>query len=115
MKIALPRKVMMIINNLQLHGYEAFAVGGCLRDSILARRPEDWDITTSARPDEIKKLFRRTVDTGIEHGTVTVLLGKDHYEVTRTVLTERTRTNGIRKRSVLQPGWKRICGAGILR
>ena len=73
---------MMIINNLQLHGYEAFAVGGCVRDSILARRPEDWDITTSARPDEIKKLFRRTVDTGIEHGTVTVLLGKDHYEVT---------------------------------
>ncbi len=82
MKIALPRKVMMIINNLQLHGYEAFAVGGCVRDSILARRPEDWDITTSARPEEIKKLFRRTVDTGIEHGTVTVLLGKDHYEVT---------------------------------
>lgn len=82
MKITLPRKVMMIINNLQLHGYEAFAVGGCVRDSILARRPEDWDITTSARPEEIKKLFRRTVDTGIEHGTVTVLLGKDHYEVT---------------------------------
>ena len=52
MKIALPRKVMMIINNLQLHGYEAFAVGGCVRDSILARRPEDWDITTSARPEE---------------------------------------------------------------
>lgn len=72
----------MIINNLQLHGYEAYAVGGCVRDSILARRPEDWDITTSARPEEIKKLFRRTVDTGIEHGTVTVLLGKDSYEVT---------------------------------
>ena len=46
MKITLPRKVLMIINNLQLHGYEAFAVGGCVRDSILARRPEDWDITT---------------------------------------------------------------------
>ncbi len=82
MKIALPRKVMMIINNLQLHGYEAYAVGGCVRDSILARRPEDWDITTSARPEEIKKLFRRTVDTGIEHGTVTVLIGKDSFEVT---------------------------------
>ena len=73
---------MMIINNLQLHGYEAFAVGGCVRDSILARRPEDWDITTSARPDEIKKLFRRTVDTGIEHGTVTVLLGRIIMRVT---------------------------------
>ena len=82
MKITLPRKVLMIINNLQLHGYEAYAVGGCVRDSILARRPEDWDITTSARPEEIKRLFRRTVDTGIEHGTVTVLLGKDSFEVT---------------------------------
>ena len=59
MKIALPRKVMMIIKNLQLHGYEAYAVGGCVRDSILARRPKDWDITTSARPEEVKKLFRR--------------------------------------------------------
>ena len=72
----------MIIKNLQLHGYEAYAVGGCVRDSILARRPKDWDITTSARPEEVKKLFRRTVDTGIEHGTVTVLLGRDGYEVT---------------------------------
>lgn len=82
MKITLPRKVLMIINNLQLHGHEAFAVGGCVRDSILARRPEDWDITTSAKPEEIKRLFRRTVDTGIEHGTVTVIIGKDSYEVT---------------------------------
>ena len=82
MKINLPEKVLMISNNLQLHGYEAYAVGGCVRDSILARRPEDWDITTSAKPEEIKKLFRRTVDTGIEHGTVTVILGKDSYEVT---------------------------------
>ena len=82
MKINLPEKVLMIINNLQLHGYEAYAVGGCVRGSILARRPEDWDITTSAKPEEIKKLFRRTVDTGIEHGTVTVILGKDSYEVT---------------------------------
>lgn len=82
MKIVLPQKVIMIINNLQLHGYEAYAVGGCVRDSILAKRPEDWDITTSARPEEIKKIFRRTVDTGIEHGTVTVLMGRDSFEVT---------------------------------
>ncbi|MBA4701600.1 MAG: CCA tRNA nucleotidyltransferase [Ruminococcus sp.] len=82
MKIELPRKVIMIINNLQLHGYEAFAVGGCVRDSILCRKPEDWDITTSAKPEEIKRLFRRTVDTGIEHGTVTVLIGKEGFEVT---------------------------------
>lgn len=82
MKITLPGKVTMIINNLQMHGYEAYAVGGCVRDSILAKRPEDWDITTSAKPEEIKRLFRRTIDTGIEHGTVTVLLGKDCFEVT---------------------------------
>lgn len=82
MKITLPEKVMMIINNLQFHGHEAYAVGGCVRDSVLARKPEDWDITTSAKPEEIKKIFRKTVDTGIEHGTVTVLLGKDSFEVT---------------------------------
>jgi tRNA nucleotidyltransferase (CCA-adding enzyme) len=82
MKIELPRKVIMIINNLQLHGYEAFAVGGCVRDSILCRKPEDWDITTSARPEQVKRLFRRTIDTGIEHGTVTVMIGKDGFEVT---------------------------------
>lgn len=82
MKITLPEKVTMIINNLQMHGYEAYAVGGCVRDSILAKKPEDWDITTSAKPEDIKRLFRRTVDTGIEHGTVTVLLGKDSFEVT---------------------------------
>lgn len=82
MKIELPKKVIMIIDNLQMHGYEAYAVGGCVRDSILCRKPEDWDITTSARPEEVKRLFRRTVDTGIEHGTVTVMLGKDGFEVT---------------------------------
>ena len=73
---------MFIINNLQLAGYDAFAVGGCVRDSILARKPQDWDITTSAKPEAIKEIFRRTVDTGIEHGTVTVMSGKDSYEVT---------------------------------
>ena len=57
MKIELPKKVLFIINNLQLHGYEAFAVGGCVRDSILARRPQDWDITTSATPQQVKALF----------------------------------------------------------
>lgn len=82
MKIELPKKVLFIINNLQLSGYEAFAVGGCVRDSILARRPQDWDITTSAKPEAIKQIFRRTIDTGIEHGTVTVLIGKDSFEVT---------------------------------
>ncbi len=82
MKIDLPNNVVSIINNLQMHGHEAYAVGGCVRDSILCRKPEDWDITTSAKPEEIKELFGRTVDTGIEHGTVTVMIGKEGYEVT---------------------------------
>ncbi|MCL2864530.1 MAG: HD domain-containing protein [Lachnospiraceae bacterium] len=82
MKIELPGKVSFIISNLQMHGYEAYAVGGCVRDAILAKEPEDWDITTSATPAEIKKYFRHTVDTGIEHGTVTVILGRDSFEVT---------------------------------
>ena len=82
MKIELPRKVVLIIKNLQRHGYDAYSVGGCVRDSILNRKPEDWDITTSAKPEQVKRIFRRTVDTGIEHGTVTVLIGKDGFEVT---------------------------------
>lgn len=65
-----------------MHGYEAYAVGGCVRDSILGRVPGDWDITTSAMPEETKALFARTFDTGIEHGTVTVLLEGEGFEVT---------------------------------
>ena len=82
MQIQLPDKVHHIINTLEEAGYEAYAVGGCVRDSILGRKPDDWDITTSAKPEEIKRLFPRTVDTGIKHGTVTVLLGGEGFEVT---------------------------------
>ena len=71
-----------IINTLQRAGYEAYAVGGCVRDTILNREPDDWDITTSAKPMEIKKLFPVTIDTGIQHGTVTVLRNHVGYEVT---------------------------------
>lgn len=82
MKIILPEKVKKIISVLQEAGFEAYAVGGCVRDSILGRIPEDWDITTSASPEQTKKLFRRTFDTGIEHGTITVLIDKEGFEVT---------------------------------
>ena len=82
MYLKLPAKVTRIIHTLQAHGHEAYAVGGCVRDTVLGRVPDDWDITTSARPLEVKKLFNRTVDTGLVHGTVTVLLGEDGYEVT---------------------------------
>lgn len=82
LNIQLPTNVRVIIETLQGHGYEAYAVGGCVRDSILGREPGDWDITTSAMPQETKSLFHKTFDTGIEHGTVTVLLDKEGYEVT---------------------------------
>lgn len=82
MYIKLPEDVDYIITRLTEYGYEAYAVGGCVRDSIICRVPGDWDITTSAKPWEVKKLFRRTVDTGIEHGTVTVMMGNEGYEVT---------------------------------
>lgn len=80
--IHLPEKVNTIISTLQAHGFEAYAVGGCVRDSLLGREPGDWDITTSAMPEETKALFERTFDTGIEHGTITVLLDKEGFEVT---------------------------------
>ncbi len=82
MTILLPEQVQSIIERLQTAGYEAYAVGGCVRDSILGRVPQDWDITTSATPYEVKELFRRTIDTGIQHGTVTIMMGDCGYEVT---------------------------------
>lgn len=82
MKIQLPEKVKVIIQTLEAVGYEAYAVGGCVRDSVLGRIPADWDITTSALPEQVKELFHRTIDTGIEHGTVTVMMDKEGFEVT---------------------------------
>ena len=82
MIITLPEKVNYIIEELMSHGFEGYAVGGCVRDSLLGRIPGDWDITTSANPYEVKQIFPRTIDTGIKHGTVTVMLGKEGFEVT---------------------------------
>lgn len=82
MEIRIPAPAEEIINKLNEHGYEAYVVGGCVRDMLLGREPGDWDITTSALPGQVKEVFRRTVDTGIQHGTVTVMMGKEGYEVT---------------------------------
>ncbi len=82
MQIQLPEKVHTIIDTLTAAGYEAYAVGGCVRDSYMGRVPNDWDITTSATPEETKKLFTRTIDTGIRHGTVTVMQDREGFEVT---------------------------------
>lgn len=82
MHITLPTKVKQIISRLEKADFEAYAVGGCVRDSILGRSPEDWDITTSAKPEEVKRLFSTTIDTGLQHGTVTVVIEKEGFEVT---------------------------------
>ncbi len=82
LRIEMPEAAEEIIARLKRRGYEAFAVGGCVRDSIMGRKPEDWDITTSALPQQVKEVFRRTIDTGIQHGTVTVMKGGVGYEVT---------------------------------
>ncbi len=76
-KITMPKGARYIIEQLNNHGFEAYIVGGCVRDSLLGKCPNDWDITTSATPYEVKDIFDRTIDTGIQHGTVTVLVGKD--------------------------------------
>lgn len=82
--IALPKDVKMIINRLSERGHEAFAVGGCVRDSLLGILPKDYDITTSARPDEIIAAFPELsyFDAGIKHGTVSLIVNGNVYEVT---------------------------------
>ncbi|MBQ2258017.1 MAG: HD domain-containing protein [Lachnospiraceae bacterium] len=82
MQIQLPQKVKYIISQLEAAGFEAYAVGGCVRDSLLGREPDDWDVTTSAKPLQVKEVFRHTIDTGIQHGTVTVMLDHEGFEVT---------------------------------
>ncbi|MCR5703519.1 MAG: HD domain-containing protein [Eubacterium sp.] len=81
-KIEVPKNVGTILRILEENGFEAFAVGGCVRDAILGRTPDDWDITTSALPLQVKEIFHKTIDTGLQHGTVTVRLGGEGYEVT---------------------------------
>ncbi|MDO5591666.1 MAG: polynucleotide adenylyltransferase, partial [Bacillota bacterium] len=82
MEIEIPQGAAWVLKQLLDAGYEAYVVGGCVRDSLLHRMPDDWDITTSAKPEDTKRIFRRTVDTGIQHGTVTVMVDRTGYEVT---------------------------------
>ncbi len=80
--ILIPEKVNYVMQSLEENGFDAFAVGGCIRDSLLGITPDDWDITTSAKPKDIQKIFPRTFDTGTKHGTVSVLIDKEIFEVT---------------------------------
>ena len=81
-KINMPVGAERIIESLTKHGFEAYAVGGCVRDSLLGYCPKDWDICTSATPEAIKELHSRTIDTGLKHGTVSVIESDGIYEVT---------------------------------
>lgn len=81
-KLTIPKDVREILAVLNSNGYEAYMVGGCVRDELLGRKPNDYDITTSAEPLEVKKLFPKTIDTGLKHGTVTVRWNDQNYEVT---------------------------------
>lgn len=82
MNITIPSNVKYIIDEFYKNNYEAFMVGGCIRDVLLSKVPKDYDIATSAKPEITEKLFKRTIPTGIKHGTVTVLIDNEPYEVT---------------------------------
>lgn len=82
MNIYIPNEVKFIIDTFYNNGFEAFMVGGCVRDSILNSSPKDYDITTSAKPEDTLSIFEKTIPTGINHGTVTVLINNNSYEVT---------------------------------
>ena len=84
MKISIPEKVNELLIELNRNGFEAFIVGGCVRDSILGKTPHDWDICTNAKPDGIKECLSKyhTIDTGIKHGTVSVEIDKEIFEIT---------------------------------
>jgi tRNA nucleotidyltransferase (CCA-adding enzyme) len=81
-RIEIPESAAAVLRTLEKAGFEAYAVGGCCRDALLGRTPSDWDVCTSARPDEIQRLFEKTIPTGVRHGTVTVRYGSALIEVT---------------------------------
>lgn len=82
--ISIPSDVRSLIDELSKNGFEAYAVGGCVRDTYLGRVPNDWDITTSATPEQMQKVFSRyrVIETGLKHGTLTVMLHGEGYEIT---------------------------------
>ncbi len=83
LQFKLPKDVEFILNTIENHGFEAWCVGGCVRDMLLKKTPKDYDIASSAPCGEIEKIFKNTVPTGLKHGTVTVILKHTTYEVTR--------------------------------
>lgn len=99
--ISLPENVLYIIDTFYNAGYIAYAVGGCVRDSLMGKTPDDWDICTNAQPKRVKEIFSQhhTIDTGLKHGTVTLMLDKTPYEIT-TFRKESTYSDNRRPDSV---------------
>lgn len=81
-KIDLPDEILYVLNTLNSFGYEAYVAGGAVRNFLLKKEIFDYDVTTNATPDKVKEIFKKTFDTGIKHGTVTVVLNKINIEVT---------------------------------
>ena len=79
MNINIPKNVQYIIDKFYENNYEAYMVGGCVRDCLLGLSPKDYDITTSAKPSITEVLFKKTIPTGIEHGTVTVVIENENF------------------------------------
>lgn len=94
-KIHIPEQVNMVLNTLEKHGYEAFIIGGCVRDAIMGIEPKDYDVTTSALPEETKEVFRdfHVIETGIKHGTVTVMVDNEPIEITTYRIDENYADN----------------------
>ena len=107
MQFDLPVPVLLAIMRLNARGYEAYTVGGCVRDMLQGVQPHDYDICVSCTPEQTHACFHdeRVIDTGIRHGTVTVLLGGMPLEIT---------TFAIRIPFTLPGASGRICSAGIL-
>ena len=82
--IEIPAHALTVVERLERYGYEAYVVGGCVRDSLLGRKPKDWDVCTNALPEEVLRVFKRfhVIKTGLQHGTVTVMVSHEPVEVT---------------------------------
>lgn len=90
---AVPAPARTIANKLRAGGFRSWVVGGCVRDSILGKKVADWDLCTDAQPSDLMKVFPRAIPTGLQHGTVTVVMNGEHYEVT-TLRGETTYSDG---------------------
>lgn len=98
-KLPLPGDVSDILSLLEKNGFEAYVAGGAVRDLLMGKTPNDFDIATAAPPKEVKKIFRKTVDTGIKHGTVTAVINGTGYEIT-TFRTDGNYTDSRRPENV---------------